>query len=77
LEEKVVVPQRYATPLCPQKLALTAPTTSGRLVGIVRSRTKATELLAIIIIIVFLSRALFSVLSMSRNFERKVLLDKV
>jgi hypothetical protein len=29
--------------LYPQKLALTLPTSSGRLVDIVRSRTKATE----------------------------------
>jgi len=31
------------TPLYPQKLALTSPTGGGRSVGIVRSRTKATE----------------------------------
>ena len=31
------------TPLYPQKLALTSPTGSGRSVGMVRSRTKATE----------------------------------
>jgi len=31
------------TPLCPQKLALTSPTGGGHSVGIVRSRTKATE----------------------------------
>jgi len=31
------------TPLYPQKLALTSPTDGGRSVGIVRSRTKATE----------------------------------
>jgi hypothetical protein len=31
-------------PLYPQKLALTSPTSSDRSVGIVRSRTKATEL---------------------------------
>jgi hypothetical protein len=29
--------------LYPQKLALTSPTSSGRLVGIVRSRTEATS----------------------------------
>ena len=34
----------HVTPLYPQKLALTLPTGSGRSVGIVRSRTKATEL---------------------------------
>ena len=33
----------HATPLYPQKLALTSPTCSGRSVGIVRSRTKTTE----------------------------------
>ena len=31
------------TPLYPQKLALPSPTGGGRSVGIVRSRTKATE----------------------------------
>jgi hypothetical protein len=35
----------YATPLYPQKLALTSLTSGSRSVGIVRSRTKATELL--------------------------------
>ena len=34
----------HATPLYPQKLALTSPTGGGRSVGIVRSRTKATQL---------------------------------
>jgi len=33
------------TPLYPQKLALISPTGGGRSVGIVRSRTKATEFL--------------------------------
>ena len=33
----------HVTPLDPQKLALTSPTGGGRSVGIVRSRTKATE----------------------------------
>jgi hypothetical protein len=33
----------YATPLYPQKLALTSLTSGGRSVGIVRSRTLATE----------------------------------
>jgi hypothetical protein len=35
----------HATPLYPQKLALTSPTCGVRWVGIVRSRTKTTELL--------------------------------
>ena len=33
----------HVTPLYPQQLALTSPTGGGRSVGIVRSRTKATE----------------------------------
>ena len=33
----------HVTPLYPQKLALSSPTGGGRSVGIVRSRTKATE----------------------------------
>jgi hypothetical protein len=36
----------YATPLYQQKLALTSETSGGRSVGIVRSRTKATELVS-------------------------------
>ena len=32
----------HVTPLYPQKLALTSPTSGDRSVGIVRSRTKAT-----------------------------------
>ena len=38
----------HVTPLYPQKLALTSPTGGGRSVGIVRSRTKATELLLLL-----------------------------
>jgi hypothetical protein len=34
----------YATPLYPQKLALTFPTSGGRSVGIVVSRTEATQI---------------------------------
>jgi hypothetical protein len=37
--------------LYPQKLALTSPTCSGRLVGIVRSRTEATEFLFVFVCI--------------------------
>jgi hypothetical protein len=37
------------TPLYPQKLALTSPTGGGRSVGIVRVRTKATELLLLLL----------------------------
>jgi hypothetical protein len=34
----------HVTPLYPQKLALSSPAGGGRAVGIVRSRTKATEI---------------------------------
>jgi hypothetical protein len=36
----------HATPLYLQKLALTSPTCGGRSVGIVRSQTKAMELVS-------------------------------
>ena len=45
---------RYAdhlTPLYPQKLALTSPTGGGRSVGIVRSRTKATEFSFLVLVL--------------------------
>ena len=42
----------HVTPLYPQKLALTSPTGGGPSVGIVRSRTKATEFLVFFIIII-------------------------
>jgi hypothetical protein len=38
--------RRGSAPLYLQKLALTSPTSGGRSVGIVRSRTKATELVS-------------------------------
>jgi hypothetical protein len=38
----------YTTPLYPQKVALTSPKSCGRSVGIVRSRTKATEFILFI-----------------------------
>ena len=41
----------HVTPLYPQKLALTSPTDGGRSVGIVHSRTKATEFIYIYIYI--------------------------
>ena len=40
----------HVTPLYPQKLALTSPTGGGRSVGIVRVRTKATELVNSVIV---------------------------
>jgi hypothetical protein len=41
----------YATPLYPQKLVLTSPTSGCRSVGIVRSCTKATELLLLLLLL--------------------------
>jgi hypothetical protein len=38
----------YATPLYPHKLALTSPTSDGRSVGIVRSRTRAAEFVCLL-----------------------------
>ena len=43
----------HVTPLYPQKLALTSPTGGGRSVDIVRSRTKATELVSIYFCVLF------------------------
>jgi hypothetical protein len=44
----------HATPLYPQKLALTSPTNGGRSVGRVRSRTKATKLLLLLLLLLLL-----------------------
>jgi hypothetical protein len=44
----------YATPLYPQQLALTSPTSGDRSVGIVHSLTQATEYVLIIIIIIII-----------------------
>jgi hypothetical protein len=41
---------KHATPFYPQKLALTSPTSGGRSVGIVSSRTKSAELLLLLLI---------------------------
>jgi hypothetical protein len=41
----------HATPHYPQKLALTSPTSGGRSVSIVCSRTKATELLLLLVLL--------------------------
>jgi len=50
----------HVTPLYPQKLALTSPTGGGRSVGIVRSRTKATEFSFSLVYIVLNDRLLMS-----------------
>jgi hypothetical protein len=39
----------YAAPLCPQKLALTSPTSSGCSVGIGHSQTQATEFVCLFV----------------------------
>jgi hypothetical protein len=39
----------HVTPLYPQKLALTSPTGGSRSVGMVRSRTKATEFVCLFV----------------------------
>jgi len=45
----------HVTPLYPQKLSLTSPTGGGRCVGIVRSRTKATEFSLVLVLNILLS----------------------
>jgi hypothetical protein len=40
----------HASPLYPLKFSLTSPTSGGRSVGIVRSRTKAIELLLLLLL---------------------------
>jgi hypothetical protein len=39
----------YATPLYPQKLVLSSPTSGGRSIGIVRSRTQDTEFVCLFV----------------------------
>jgi hypothetical protein len=41
----------HAASLSPQKLVLTSSTSGGRSVGLVRSRTKATELLLLLLLL--------------------------
>ena len=52
----------HVTPLYPQKLALTSPTGGGRSVGIVRSRTQATEfsffLVVVVVVVVVVTKGL-------------------
>ena len=53
----------HVTPLYPQKLALISPTGGGHSVGIVRSRTKATEFsLVYIYIYIYIVRVFVCVL---------------
>ena len=48
----------HVTPLYPQKLALTLPTGGGRSVGIVSSRTKATEFSLVLVWLVYTGMAI-------------------
>ena len=59
----------HVTPLYPQKLALTSPTGGGRSVGIVRSRTEATEfsLEFILRAVIDMVRAMWSEIDMFLN----------
>jgi hypothetical protein len=67
LEERVAAPVKkiemtaigirranYATPSIRKKLALTSPTSGRRLVGRVRSRTKATDLLLLLLLLLLI-----------------------
>jgi hypothetical protein len=57
------------TPLYPQKLALTSPTGGGRSVGIVRSRTKATESFIKTQHFGMLNDVTLSAVDLTRNFQ--------
>jgi hypothetical protein len=50
----------HVTPLYPQKLALTSPTGGGRSVGIVRSRTQATEFSLVFLVTELTTLLIFS-----------------
>ena len=59
----------HVTPLYPQKLALTSPTGGGRFVGIVRSRTKATEFIIFIFYVgVFLVGIIINLIPLHQLF---------
>jgi hypothetical protein len=49
----------HATALYPKKLAVTSPTRGGRSAGIVRSRTKATELLLLQLSLCLINKLLY------------------
>ena len=57
------------TPLYPQNLALTSPTGGGRSVGIVRSRTKATEFN--LVLLLHLVGCLYYCVSDSRSYKHQ------
>ena len=65
----------HVTPLYPQKLALTSPTGGGRSVGIVRSRTKATEFSLVYIYII--STNIPPIIIINRIHEHQNLLSLV
>jgi hypothetical protein len=75
LEERVAVPVKkieitvvgihragHATPLYPLKFVLTSPTSGGRSVGIVHSRTKAMALLLLLLFLLLLINMLERIL---------------
>jgi hypothetical protein len=53
----------YVTPLYLQKLALTSPTNDGSSVGIVRSRTKPTDILLLLLLLLFFDKLLYDTLT--------------
>jgi len=53
----------HVTPLYPQKLALTSPIGGGRSVGIVRVRTKATELYSLYYKVFAIYKALYVIVN--------------
>ena len=55
----------HVTPLYPQKLALTSPTGGGRSVGIVRSRTKATEFSLVFMCFIYICCCSFTVVNLN------------
>ena len=67
----------HVTPLYPQKLALTSPTGDGRSVGIVRSRTKATEFSLVLFCFVLFSGGKAQVLGVVRALNHNILTDRV
>jgi hypothetical protein len=63
----------HATPVFPLNVALTSPTNGGRSVGIVRLRTKATELLLYVFLVQFSFLAFPSQRYMHFSFLRCIL----
>jgi len=62
------------TPLYPQKLALTSPTGGGRSVGMVRSRTKATEF-SLVTLVGFIIRTYHDARSPESQISVRIFID--